>query len=278
MATAATLPADDISQAPVKADPPWRTLDPRTSIVGFVSVAIWVSTTTSLLLAAVMAALIMGTTLIRKRPSEGVENRAWFSLVWAIVAGLLTTILYALFGPSEGADGVKLFGHLLGYDAIRLGGLMACRLLALLALSYLLVTSIPPLRLAAGLTRFMMPLRPVGVAVANLYYLTFFLSRMIPGLLLESRMIALAQRSRGIGSQRGVLGRWREYPARVLPVFAAALRRSDSMAQLFASRGFDAGHVPLRVATLKFASTDVLALGAIGIGWAVWFYLRLGRG
>jgi energy-coupling factor transport system permease protein len=245
-------------------------------MVGFVSVAAWVSTTTSLISVALIAILILIAALVRNRYLESEGSRPWFSLVWAIVAGLLTIALYALFGPAGGDDGFRFLGYLISYDAIRLGGLMALRLLALLTLSYLLLISVAPLELAAGLTRFMMPLRRVSVAVANLYYLTFFLSRMIPSLLQESRVIALAQRSRGIGARRGMYGRWREYPARVLPIFASALRRSDSMALLFASRGFNAGHVPLRVTKLRFAPSDILVLGVLCSGWAVWFYLRLG--
>jgi energy-coupling factor transport system permease protein len=246
-------------------------------MVGFVSVAVWVSTTTSLISATLIATLILVATLIRNRPSEGEGSRPWLSLVWAVVAGLLTTILYALFGPPGGGEGFRIFGHLISYDAIRLGGLMALRLLALLVLSYLLLISVPPLEMAAGLTRFLVPLRRIGVPVANLYYLTFFLSRMIPSLLQESRMIVLAQRSRSLGSQRSMFGRWREYPARVLPVFSSALRRSDSMALLFASRGFDARRVPARVSALRLGSTDYIALAAIGLCWSIWLYLRLGR-
>lgn len=261
---------------PAKAAQSRLRLDPRSWIVGFASAAIWTSTTTSLVSAALMTALVLAVTLIRKRPSEGEVNRPWPPLLWAVVAGVLTTTLYALFGPSGGSDGFKVFGLLLNYDAIRLGGLMALRLLALLALSYLLLTSVPPLEMAAGLTRFLLPLRRVGVAVADLYYLTFFLSRMIPSLLHESRVIALAQRSRGIGSQRGMFGRWREYPARVLPVFASALRRSDSLSLLFASRGFDSSRLPVRVTSLRLEPADFFALAVIGICWSIWLYLRLG--
>jgi energy-coupling factor transporter transmembrane protein EcfT len=202
-------------------------------------------------------------------------SHPWVGLGWMLSAGLLTIVLYALFGPSDSLGGWTVLGITISSNAIKVGMVMALRLISLLMLSVTLLSSVPTLDLAAGFTRFLAPLRALGIGIANVYYLTFFLSRMIPGLIHESRVISLAQRSRGIGVHLGVWGRIRSYPAKILPIFASALRRSDSMSLVLASRGFDPSRVPRRVLDLRFVRIDYTALAAIGAGWAIWVFARL---
>lgn len=277
MATVATLPAEAISRPPARALGTRLRLDPRVWLVGFASVAIWVSTASSLVSTAVIAVMCLTALFVGHKSTRRLAYRV-APLGWMLIAGLLTVVLYALFGQSESSVSSSLLGVTINIGAIQIGLLMALRLISLLTLSLLVLSSVPALDLAAGSTRFLMPLRELGFAVANVFYLTFFISRMVPGLVHESRMIYLAQMSRGVGAREGILGRLRSYPARILPIFASALRRSDSMSLLLISRGFDSSRLPRKVTDLRFAKADYIAVAAIGVGWAVWMYLQLGRG
>lgn len=276
MATVATLPAEAISRAPGRALATRLRLDPRVWLVSFASVAIWVSTMTSLVSTAVITALILTALCVGRRSSRWLAY-SWAPLGWMAFAGLLTVVLYALFGQSGSPDNWEVLGLTVNIGAIQIGLLMALRLISLLMLSFLMLSSVPALDLAAGFTRFLTPLREIGFAVSNVFYLMYFISRMVPSLIHESRMVSQAQMSRGVGVREGMLGRVRSYPGRILPIFASALRRSDAVSLLLASRGFDSSRLPCTVTNLKFTQVDYIVLAVIGVGWTVWTYLRLGN-
>ncbi len=275
MATVATLPTEAVSPSTARATGSRRRLDPRVWLVGFASAAIWVSTATSLISTTVIAVMCLIALFVRRRPTRWLAY-PWAPLGWMVFAGLLTVVLYAFFGQSDSADSWRVLGLTINVEALQVGLLMALRLISLLMVSLLMLSSVPALDLAAGSTRFLMPLRELGFAVSNVFYLMYFISRMVPSLVHESRMISLAQMSRGVGAREGTLGRLRSYPARILPIFASALRRSDSMSLLLASRGFDSSRLPRKVTSLKFTQVDYFVLAVIAVGWAVWAYLRLG--
>lgn len=207
---------------------------------------------------------------LSQHDSRAVAVSPWTMLRWVLIAAVLTLTFYAAFGPRVGGEATDVLGFRIERAALLLGVTMAVKLIALLLLSGVLLRQVSPLALAAGLTRLGSPLRHFGIPVSNFFYLSFFLTRMIPDLIQESRMIALAQRSRG-----AALNRWRAYPALALPLFASALRRGDSMALLLASRGFDSDRTPERVLSLRFGAFDFMGLSALVLGWSAWLYLRL---
>ena len=178
-----------------------------------------------------------------------------------------------MFGPDDNGAAMTILGLRIEFVAVRLGVAMALRLIALAVLSITLLMLLSPLDLAAGVTRLLLPLRRIGFPVVNLFYLSFLLARMITSLLDESRLISKAHRSRGVMPKRGGLKVWRMYPALIIPVLAAALRRSDTMALAFASRGFDSHRVPVRVTRLRFETPDLIFHALLLSGWITWIYL-----
>jgi energy-coupling factor transport system permease protein len=119
-----------------------------------------------------------------------------------------------------------------------------------------------------------LPLRRIGLPVMSAFFLAFFVIRMVPGLIDESRLILMAQRSRGVGVRAGWFRSWRSTASLVVPIFASALRRSDQMALALASRGFNENHVPLPVRRLQLGAFDFVMLGALIAGWVVWVYIQ----
>lgn len=208
--------------------------------------------------------------IMRRGTVTGFAVRPDTMVLWVLSAAIITVVLYALFGSDSGGGAWTFLGIRVEYAALTLGLTMASKLATLLLLSTLLLAHVAPLTLATGMTRLVAPLRRVGIPVANLFYLAFFLSRMAPSLISESRMIIMAQRSRGVS-----LKRWRSYPAIALPMFAAALRRSDAAALVLASRGFDSRRLPASVLELSFSALDVVVICALASIWMIWLALFL---
>lgn len=125
------------------------------------------------------------------------------------------------------------------------------------------------------MTRLMLPLRLVGLRIASLYYLMFFMFRMYPLLAEELQTIRIGQRSRGIRFDGPWHTRIRASSAIVVPAFGAALRRADRLSAALASRGFDVRRLPGHVLALRFTRRDWGAFIVLAIGWIAWLAGRL---
>lgn len=238
-------------------------LDPRVLLGGFISVVVWTSTASSMFAAIAWAALAIASVTvvaIRGRISISITNLA----AAVLIMSALTLTLYFLFSPAQTEN------------VLAVGSRMVLRLIALTLFALAFVASSDPLRLAAGVTRILLPLRRIGLPVARVFYLTFFLVRMIPHLLNESRMIRLAQQSRGVATSGHMLLRLRSAPALVIPIFAAGLRRGDQTALALSARGFDSECIPPAVHDLRLSGVAILVLVALLVGWAIWIAVRVG--
>lgn len=278
MPDATTLSAAVDSRVPNIANRAEGGLDPRSWLLAFVSTAAWVSASDSLLAtgSAVVVLAALWAVLHRRFHNSAVSSLSPLrSALWAAV---LTIVLYAIFGSSESSNGVRVFGRVFAFDTLQTGLTMALRLVALLLMSFILMSAVGALGLAAGATRILLPLQRFGIPVASVFYLAFFLSRMVPVLVQEARLIAMAQRSRAGGGARHGIHRWRLVPALVLPVFSSALRRSGAVALVLASRGFDTSKLPSRVSSLRFRTADWVVFAGVVLLWATWLYAHRSNG
>jgi len=199
--------------------------------------------------------------------------RYWFT--WLALSATLTMLMYLLFVPADG-DVLYQFGFLRATESgLLTGARMGLRLVALVFLAALAATLSAPLSLAAGLTRVLLPLRRCRVPVETVFYFAFFLLRMFPLLVRESRLIRLAQQSRGIHFGGSSWDRVHSLPALIVPVFAAGMRRGDQLALALAARGFDTRRVPTVVTALRFHVIDWLLAGLLFVGWSLWVWLRI---
>ncbi|HWO56974.1 MAG TPA: energy-coupling factor transporter transmembrane component T [bacterium] len=274
MASRATLAAEPpTDRRMARTNSPERR-DPCVWLAAYASAIVWIGLATDgkVLLGWLSAlALLLFAQAARGRLDWRAVRQVF---VWVMVSGALTVLLYLLLGPESGSDGLRLWGVVIPRERLALGAGMGLRLAALICASVLLVTAVAPLRLAAGVTRWLLPLRHLGLPVAQFYYLAFFLVAMVPNFLNESRLIRLAQNSRGIGGGGGLIARARAYPSLVVPVFAAAIRRSDAIALVLASRGFDTARIPAAVHGLRLGTIDYIGLGLLAAGWIVWILAR----
>lgn len=189
----------------------------------------------------------------------------------ALLVTAMNTVLLAGEGPplaSIGPIHITLEGVTTG---VKLG----MRLVSFAGLAATMTMLIIPSRLAAGATRFLLPLRRLGLQIESVYFLMFFMLRMFPILSEELQTIRLGQRSRGLRFDGPWRTRIRASTAIVIPAFAAALRRADRLSMALASRGFDVRRVPHEVLLLRLRQRDWLVVLLVVGGWVAWTAGRL---
>ena len=252
-------------------------LDPRTVLLAMLSAAVWISSTRTLWTAGGwLAGLAILLALFWRQLSQRLTTIRGL-LVWSLVSSLVTVILYLIF-VRESDPGGSTNPSFFAFSSLATGIRMGMRLIGYVLLAMMVVAISSPLDLAAGLTRFLRPLKRLKVPVETVYYMTFFLFRMIPFLVTESQTIRLAQASRGIGFRGGLRSRVRASAALVVPVFAAAGRRAELLSTALWARGFDVEHIPAVVAALRLRGRDYVVLTALVAGWLIWIGSRFPDG
>ena len=120
MSTAATLPAG--SRETVLGGSPGFSfrLDPRTQIAGFLSLAIWISTSVEEVPLALWVAAILALAFGAAARTHGQAASLLRAMKWITVAALLTILLYTLFGPGDNGAAMTILGLRIELDAVRL--------------------------------------------------------------------------------------------------------------------------------------------------------------
>ena len=252
---------------------PHATPDPRSAILAFLSIAIWISTTASLWgtlawLLAVVVLVVIGNR--RTRSSAGLRG----TLKWALPFTILILCLYALLAAGDDAQIWRLGPITISREGLSTGGTLALRFLAFVILARTLTIVLTPTGLATGVTRFLWPLKALGVGIESVYYLMFFIARMVPVLTEEARIIQFGQRSRGLAPASSWYRRVTASAALIIPVFAASMRRSERLSLALTSRGFNPSRLPAAVTAQRFGGLDWLMLAGVVTGWAIWTYLN----
>ena len=120
-----------------------------------------------------------------------------------------------------------------------------------------------PIALTDGLERLMAPLSKVGFPAHELAMIMTIALRFIPTLLEEADKIMKAQLSRGADLESGnVFQRAKAMVPILVPLFISAFRRADELAMAMESRCYHGGEGRTRMAVLRFARRDGVALGA----------------
>lgn len=237
-------------------------LDPRTVIILFVALSVWISythRTSSLAVAAITGLLCVS---LPGGFREG-RNRLWALIRWSLPFALIIVVLYVLLATDEGLIITEFGPVAITQTGVETGVRLAVRFIAFVAAARALMLYATPSGLAAGMTRFLSPLRYVGLKPELLYHFVFVTLRLVPGLATESQTIRLAQRSRGWRPGRGLTGRVRSARAIVIPTFAAAMRRADTLSVVLSSRGVALTGTPYPVASLRFRAIDVVLISLV---------------
>jgi energy-coupling factor transporter transmembrane protein EcfT len=196
-------------------------------------------------------------------------------LKWALPFAVLVFCLYVLLASPSGETIWNWGPVAINREGLTTGGRLSLRFVTFVALARTVSTILTPTGLAVGVTRLLWPLKALGVGIESVYYLVFFIARMAPVLTEEAQIIQFGQRSRGLTVATSWYRRVTGSAALIVPIFAAAMRRSERLSLALTSRGFNPSRIPEVVTAQRFGALDWLILSAIVIGWIAWFFLRL---
>ncbi|MGF1470944.1 MAG: energy-coupling factor transporter transmembrane component T family protein [Rubrobacteraceae bacterium] len=240
---------------------PLHELDPRAKIVavGILVVGLFLVNSIAGLLAvaAALGALVMvahippGTFLRVLRPV------------------LLIVALTALFQVLFSREGELLFkwGVIEVHEGgIRMGLLLALRILLLVSAAGLLTATTAPVALADGIEDLLSPLKRLRFPAHEVAMMMTIALRFIPTLYDEAQKIMKAQAARGSDAADGGPGRRvRAMVPVLIPLTIGAFRRADELAEAMESRGYRGGEGRTRYRELRFRPRDALALAATGL-------------
>ena len=178
-----------------------------------------------------------------------------------VVIICLTGLLNLFYTP--GTPVVKFWVLTITQEGIFSALFMIWRILMLITGTFMLTYTTSPIALTDGLERLMAPLSKVGFPAHELAMIMTIALRFIPTLLEEADKIMKAQLSRGADLESGnVFQRAKAMVPILVPLFISAFRRADELAMAMESRCYHGGEGRTRMAVLRFARRDGVALGA----------------
>jgi energy-coupling factor transport system permease protein len=238
-------------------------LDPRTKIISsivfivvlFLAEAFW----DYILLAGFTVLLILLSQVPIKFVLKGIRP--------LLLIIIFTLVLHAFL--NTGTVIWKWGPFTLTYEGIRLGLLMAARLILLVIATSLLTLTTSPIALTDGIERLLNPFRKIGVPAHELAMMMTIALRFIPTLLEEAEKIMKAQMARGADFESGnLIQRGKNMIPLLVPLFINAFRRADELAMAMEARCYRGGEKRTRMKQLKVTSLDyygylVMALVAV---------------
>jgi energy-coupling factor transport system permease protein len=136
---------------------------------------------------------------------------------------------------------------------------MSLRLILLVLVTTLLTLATSPIDLTDGMDRLFSFLRRLRVPVHEIAMMMTIALRFIPTLLDETDTIIKAQISRGAPLDRGnIFRRVRGLVAVLVPLFIAAFRRADELAQAMEARCYRGGQGRTRMKLMALHRVDLL--------------------
>ena len=175
------------------------------------------------------------------------------AFVWLFV---LTFALHLFFSPAGDKLSLPVIGLQLGREGLERGVFYSGRIALLLAFSYIFMATTSPLEIADGLERSLKPLKKVGFPAHEAAMVLSIALRFVPTLLDEAKRIRDAQLCRGAKLEGNILLKIKGFSAMLIPLFASALRRADTLALAMEARGYRGGEGRTSYIELRFKKVD----------------------
>ena len=152
---------------------------------------------------------------------------------------------------------------------------MVLRISLLIAGTFLLTYTTPPIALTDGMEHLFSPLKKLRVPVHEMAMMMSMALRFIPTLISETDKIMSAQRARGADFETGsLLQRARALLPLLVPLFVSAFRRADELAVAMESRCYHGGEGRTRMKQLRWHRRDTIALAVMLLVLAAVIALR----
>jgi len=205
----------------------------------------------------VMALVLLGSILLA-RVRFGIILRGIGALALLI---LMTFLLQLLLAPGEplaewGPFRISAVG-------LRIGSILAARLILLATLSALLGALLSPLELAAAIEGLLRPLARLGLPVRRLALVIGIALRSVPELQREAGRIAKAQAARGAPISGSLQRRLRRLLAVFIPLFLGSLRRAERLAEALEARCYSENRPRSSLKQEHLSPLDLLAPGVV---------------
>lgn len=235
-------------------NPLLQRLDPRTKLAAAAIVIgglLWVDKAIGL---ALFAILIVTAAILAHFPLRYAVF-AGFAL-WPLLA--ITLLVHGLANPSSGEILASFWGFSITTTGLERGALFAVRLLLFIFISRIVLYIGSGESYARALGRLCSPLRRFRLPIGEMELIIAIAFRLIPILEHETGRLVLARRARGAATNW--VGKLRQLPAILVPLFVGAFRRADALAIAMEARGFVVGAPRSSYAQTYFAALDFLIL------------------
>lgn len=237
---------------------PIHRLDPRTKLTLMLVYIVMVFLVQDMWLFMGVAAYVAGVTYLAQVPLSYLW-RSLKPLKWVLVLMFILNVLMI----HTGTPLWSWWRITITWGGVRQACFITIRLVLLVAGTSLTTLTTTPIALTDGLERLMAPLSKVGFPAHELAMIMTIALRFIPTLLEEADKIMKAQLSRGADLESGnVFQRAKAMVPILVPLFISAFRRADELAMAMESRCYHGGEGRTRMAVLRFARRDGVALGA----------------
>lgn len=145
-------------------------------------------------------------------------------------------------------------------------GIMALRIVCLIAGTSLLTYTTSPISLTDGIERLFSPLKRLHMPVHELAMMMTIALRFIPTLIEETDKIMSAQKARGADLESGgLIQRARALIPILIPLFVSAFRRADDLALAMECRCYRGGEGRTRMKQLKMHGRDFVASAFVAL-------------
>lgn len=246
-------------------------LDPRTKVIASLFLMTCFLLSNEVLVQLVLFSLCIGTVLLSRLPM-GVLLRGMKFVLWIFA---FTFIIHALFTPGEPLLRLPFSGLVVSGQGLLNGLLFGFRIMLLFFMAEMLTLTTSPIELADALEVLGGPLRKLKLPVQEFALMLNLSMRFIPTLFTEAHRIRIAQMSRGVEFQGPIITRIKNTVPMLVPLFVAAIRRAEELAQAMEARGYMVGATRTRFRQYSFGTRDyqVFLVTAAVAGGVVFMHL-----
>lgn len=235
---------------------PLHTLDPRAKILATAILVVGMflidSITGFLVISAAIAALVA---------VGRIPPLTFLRLLRPVLFIVALTVFFQVLFSREGPTLFEWGFFEVHSGGLRLGFLLALRILLLVSAAGLLTATTAPVALADGIEDLLSPLKKIRFPAHEVAMMMTIALRFIPTLGEEAEKITKAQAARGADfSEGGPVHRVRALVPVLVPLTIGAFRRADELAEAMESRGYRGGEGRTRYRELRFRYRDALAL------------------
>ncbi len=206
---------------------------------------------------------------------SGIPAKAFVRGMKPLLFILIFTGILNLFFTQGETVLLQIGSVVLTLEGVERAIMMICRILMLIAGTFLLTYTTSPISLTDGLESLLSPLKVIKVPVHELSMMMCIALRFIPTLIEETDKIMAAQKARGADFETGkLLDRVKALIPILVPLFISAFRRADELATAMECRCYQGGDGRSKMKILRYKRCDILCIPVAAVLIAAVFILR----